>query len=95
MNHNDSGFLKSIQTTHPNLWESILASSKSGLIVIDQQNDSITATNRLLLTYPDLHEAISTLVNEWEQIHLKQNSKSYFNHITNELTKEDKSNGKN
>lgn len=88
MDHNHMGFIKSIQDTHPQLWESILNSSKSGLILIDEENDSISATNRLLLTYPDLHEAISTLINEWEQMHLKQNSKDYFKQITKDLKNE-------
>ena len=78
---NDYGFLKSVKEEHPNLWESIRQAAKSGLILIDEQNDSITATNRLLFTYPDLHEAISTLINEWEYNHLKQNNKNYFNEI--------------
>ena len=73
---NDYGFLKSVKEEHPNLWESIRQAAKSGLILIDEQNDSITATNRLLFTYPDLHEAISTLINEWEYNHLKQNNKN-------------------
>ena len=77
----DDGFLKSIQKTHPELWASILQTSKSGLIIIDEENDSITATNRLLFTYPDLHETLSVLINEWEGMHLKQNTKEYFNDI--------------
>jgi hypothetical protein len=78
---NDTGFLKSVKTTHPDLWDTIEKTSKQGLILIDEENDSITATNRLLFTYPDLHEAISVLINSWEENHLQQNSKTYFNEI--------------
>lgn len=83
-----NGFLKSIQISHPQLWDSILQTSKSGLIIIDEENDSITATNRLLFTYPGLHEAISTLINEWETTQLKKDSKECFKQIISNL-KED------
>ncbi|MBD3840787.1 MAG: hypothetical protein IE909_02700 [Campylobacterales bacterium] len=79
------GFLKSIQQNHPDLWASIVKNSQSGLILIDEQNDSITATNRLLFTYPGLHEAITTLLNSWEETELKQNSREYFKELVKDL----------
>jgi hypothetical protein len=81
----ENHFLKSIQSNHPALWESIIETSKSGLIIIDEENDAISATNRLLFTYPDLHEAISTLINEWEEMELKRTDKQIFQEIIGEL----------
>lgn len=57
-----TGYLKNEQ---PRLWESLCNAAEEGLIVIDEANDSVTATNRLLLTYPDLHTVLSFLVDTW------------------------------
>lgn len=82
---NNEGFLKTIQKTHPDLWATIEQTAKSGLVIIDEENDSVTATNRLLFTYPGLHEALSTLINEWEENHLRKNKKNYFNEIVKNI----------
>lgn len=59
------GFLEYIKKQKPRLWQSLVSAQTRGLVFIDEENDSITATNRLLLTYPDLHEIINDLVNQW------------------------------
>lgn len=86
------GFLENIKKTEPLLWQSIEKTSKEGLIFIDEQNDSITPTNRLLLTYPDLHETISVLINSWSEREEKNNAKYIFNEIIKELKEEQKCN---
>ena len=56
------GYLKNEQ---PELWETIRKAADEGLIIIDEASDGVTATNRLLLTYPDLHTVLSFLVDNW------------------------------
>lgn len=82
------GFLANIKRTQPQLWETILKSSKEGLLIVDEENDSISPTNRLLWTYPDLHEAISVLINEWTQKEIKNTQKELFNDLISNLNKE-------
>ena len=79
------GFIESIKQTQPALWDSIVANSKTGLIVIDEQNDAVTATNRLLLTYPDLHLTLTSLISSWNEQHLKQNSEQNFKNLIQNL----------
>jgi hypothetical protein len=83
------GFIESIKQTQPALWDSIVSNAKTGLIVIDEKNDAITATNRLLLTYPDLHLAISSLINSWNEQTLKQTSQTNFKELIKDLKQED------
>lgn len=58
-------FLHYVQLEHPAMWESLLRAQGMGLIHIDEENDAITATNRLLLTYPDLHEVLNVITESW------------------------------
>jgi hypothetical protein len=61
----ESGILASMKEDAPNLWDALEKAQSNGLIFIDEIHDSITATNRLLLTYPDLHEMINQIVDHW------------------------------
>jgi hypothetical protein len=81
----NKGFLQSIKETQPQLWQTIEKTSKDGLIIIDEENDAITATNRLLWTYPDLHETISVLINQWSERELKENSEDIFKNLISNL----------
>lgn len=61
----ESGLLRSIEQQAPKLWAAFTAAADEGLIFIDEANDAITASNRLLLTFPDLHDMISHIVDHW------------------------------
>ena len=60
-----------IKKDAPKLWRTLKTAQAEGLMFIDEKNDSITATNRLLLTYPDLHETINQIIDHWT---LKKNN---------------------
>ncbi len=49
----------------PDMWILIKKATERGLIVVDVENDAITATNRLLWTNPVLHDCLATLVDQW------------------------------
>ncbi|MGN7610979.1 hypothetical protein ACQZV8_02730 [Magnetococcales bacterium HHB-1] len=67
----EKGFIDHVKNNHPQMWALIhKTATESGLIIVDEENDAITASNRLLWTNPVLHECISTLVNEWANDHL-------------------------
>lgn len=59
------GFIEFIQTKQPLVWAMIQNASTDGLIVVDVENDAVTATNRLIWTYPGLHDALNAIINEW------------------------------
>ena len=61
-----SSYIEYVKSKEPRIWQSLVAAAADGLIYIDEEKDAITATNRLLLTYPDLHEVINYLVGEWK-----------------------------
>lgn len=61
----DSGLLMHIKKDAPKLWRSLKLAQADGLLFIDEKTDAITATNRLLFTYPDLHETINQIVDHW------------------------------
>lgn len=68
MNPNQShSYINYLKLEQPELWLSILRAQKMGLIYVDEENDAVTATNRLLLTYPDLHEVLNMLSDSWMQ----------------------------
>jgi len=85
---NEIGFIKSIKQSQPDLWKAILEHTKTGLIVIDEQNDAVTATNRLLITYPDLHLTLSSLINSWNENNLQKDSELNFKNLIKDLKKE-------
>ena len=58
-------YIDHLKKNEISVWLSIKSAAEEGLIIIDEENDAITATNRLLLTYPGLHEILSYLNNEW------------------------------
>ncbi len=67
------GYIEYIKEKQPAMWALIrITAEKDGLIVIDEKNDAVTATNRLLWTNPCLHECLSTMVNEWTNDHLDE-----------------------
>jgi hypothetical protein len=59
------GFIEYIQKTQPAVWAMIENASKDDLIIVDIENDAVTATNRLLWTYPGLHDTLNAIINEW------------------------------
>ena len=63
--HETSNFIDYLKSEQPRLWETISHAAAEGLIVIDEENDAVSATNRLLLTYPDLHNVLNLLVDNW------------------------------
>ena len=63
-------YIESLQQEQPLLWHTILSAAKEGLIVIDDENDAVSATNRLLLTYPGLHEILAFLNYQWVEQNL-------------------------
>jgi len=63
----DTSYINYLKLEHPEIWKSILRAEKDGLIVVDEETDSVTATNRLLLTYPGLHDILNMLVEGWSQ----------------------------
>lgn len=58
-------FTAYLQENQPKVWDSLVLAAAEGLIIIDEELDSVTATNRLLLTYPDLHAVLCFLVDNW------------------------------
>lgn len=58
-------FIDYLRSEQPEIWESIKGAAAEGLILIDETNDAVSATNRLLLTYPDLHAVLNLLVDSW------------------------------
>ena len=64
--------IESIKVVQPQLWEVIQSAAKEGLIVLDEGSDAITATNRLLLTYPGLHEVLAFITDQWVEAELEQ-----------------------
>ena len=62
---NSPGLLAFIKAGAPKLWESLEHAAALGLIYIDEEHDAVTATNRLLLTYPDLHGVLNQIIDHW------------------------------
>ena len=63
--NNSATFIDYLKNEQPHIWESISKAADEGLTVIDETNDAVTAANRLLLTYPDLHVVLNFLVDSW------------------------------
>jgi hypothetical protein len=61
------GFIEYIKKKTPAVWARLEYAAQEGLVYIDIDSDAVTASNRLLLTYPDLHEVLSTLINQWAE----------------------------
>lgn len=59
------GFIDSLKQDQPQLWALILKAGEDGLIMVDEPNDAVTATNRLLLTYPGLHDLLAYFTDQW------------------------------
>lgn len=58
-------YIDYLKIQHPKIWESLNRAAQDGLVYIDHEADSVTATNRLLLTYPDLHDILNVINEEW------------------------------
>jgi hypothetical protein len=56
-----------LRRRQPSSWALLKMAAAQGLVVIDEDTDSITATNRLLLTYPGLHDVISMIVDSYAE----------------------------
>ena len=61
----ESGYIAYLKLNQPQIWLSLKKAAADGLIFIDEEADAITASNRLLLTYPNLHEVLNLLVESW------------------------------
>jgi hypothetical protein len=63
-----SGFIDYLKSKEPATWALIKQTAEtSDLIVVDEGSDSVTASNRLLWTYPGIHQALSTIINAWNE----------------------------
>ncbi|MBF0236957.1 MAG: hypothetical protein HQM12_04565 [SAR324 cluster bacterium] len=60
-----NSYIQYLKDAQPGLWHSVVSAANDGLIMVDEDNDAVTATNRLLLTYPGLHEVLSFLHDQW------------------------------
>lgn len=63
----DNGFISHIKKTQKATWSLLQQASNEGLVIIDEDNDAITPTNRLLLTYPGLHKALGCIINNYAE----------------------------
>lgn len=63
----NAGFIEYAKNRQPALLASLKHAEEIGLIIIDPETDAVTATNRLLLTYPGLHETLSVIINQWNE----------------------------
>jgi len=59
---NTPGVLAAIKADAPKLWKTLEHGASLGLIFIDEKQDAVTASNRLLLTYPDLHSVLNQII---------------------------------
>lgn len=67
-------FIEFIKTSQPKTWALITQAANEGLIFIDEDNDALAPTNRLLLTYPGLHKALCCIINDYaESINQRSN----------------------
>ncbi|HCY85563.1 MAG TPA: hypothetical protein DHV36_10550 [Desulfobacteraceae bacterium] len=69
MMKDEPGMLATIRQQSPELWKALKNGESQGLIFLDEANDAVSATNRLLLTYPDLHEVVNQIVDQWTRTH--------------------------
>jgi hypothetical protein len=62
-----TSLIEHLKTEKAATWALLQDAASKGLVVIDEQTDSVTATNRLLLTYPGLHNILATISNAWAE----------------------------
>lgn len=77
------GFIEYIKKKTPAVWDKLEYADQEGLVYIDVDSDAVTASNRLLLTYPDLHEVLSTLIDQWAE-----SADSHYGFLHDILTQE-------
>lgn len=66
----ENGFIHFVKEKQPRMWALIhKTAEETGLIVVDEENDAITATNRLMWANPVLHDCLATLVDQWTRDH--------------------------
>ena len=58
-------YVEYLKTSQPAIWQSLQNAAAEGLVFIDEEKDAVTASNRLLLTYPDLHEVLEMMTQNW------------------------------
>jgi hypothetical protein len=66
----DDRFIPHLKSNHAAVWRTLLIAAADGLVVIDEANDAVTATNRLLFTYPGLHDFLTRMTDEWAERHV-------------------------
>ena len=76
-----SSYIEYVKAKEPRLWGTLQAAAADGLIFIDEKTDAITATNRLLLTYPDLHEVLNMLCTTWRNDQAKDLGKDLIKQL--------------
>ncbi len=59
---NSPGLIEHLRTRQPATWALLKLAALDGLVVIDEQTDSVTTTKKLSLADPGLHDTITTLV---------------------------------
>lgn len=63
-------FIPYLKSTQPAIWQALLGAARDGLVIIDEENDALSATNRLLFTYPALHEILQRMTDDWAENHV-------------------------
>jgi len=84
----DHKFTSYLQDNQPKVWASLVHAAEEGLVVINEELDSVTATNRLLLTYPDLHAMLCFLVDNWAVREKEVHGKSSWGQLIKGLKNE-------
>lgn len=64
MEEHVDGFVGYLKREQRATWTLLKISEKDGLVVIDPEADAVTGTDRLLLTFPGLHDILTTLINQ-------------------------------
>jgi len=72
------GYLEYVRHNQPAIWQALQRAAAEGLVFIDSENDAISASNRLLLTYPDLHEVINMLCDQWAMQQAEAQGKAWL-----------------
>ncbi|MFC1652437.1 hypothetical protein ACFL3F_01835 [Planctomycetota bacterium] len=73
-----TGFLDFLHKEHRAIWTALKIAEQENLVHMDTETDAISGTNRLLLTYPGLHDVLSLLTNEWAE---NQNNTEAFHEL--------------
>lgn len=80
----NTSYLTYIKQQQPQIWKELTKAKEEGLIYIDEVNDAISASNRLILTYPGLHDILNTLNDIWISSHAEIIGQMALNQLQNQ-----------